>query len=192
VGGLAGLIVSGQRMQVARLAEQEEQRIVTEQNDHDVQERQTQTQQARRSSEFKLYGKTLDNEDFNWDSLQGKYVLVKFTATWCPPCRKAIPGMLDMYEKYHDKGFEIVSVYIKQDEPDPVATVRKFVKNEKLTWMILSEALTARAGQPPQGSEFAIQGVPTFFLIDKEGKILVDRTHYLVEIVPVLKKLFGR
>jgi len=123
-------------------------------------------------SDFTLYGKTLDNEDFDWESLRGKYVLVKFTATWCPPCRLEIPGMLDAYEKYHDKGFEIVSVYIWEDDPNPVATVRRSVEQVKLSWIIVSEALTEQAGQQPHRDAFGIQTVPTMLLIDKEGKVV--------------------
>ena len=136
---------------------------------------------------FTLYGKTLDNENFDWESLRGKYVLVKFTATWCSPCQRAIPGMRETYEKYHDKGFEIVSVYIGEGETDPVSTVRRFVERERLPWIIISEALTEQAGQPPQGQAFGIRGVPTMVLVDKEGEIITIDADYKAE----LRKIFG-
>jgi len=138
-------------------------------------------------SDFTLYGKTLDNEDFDWESLRGKYVLVKFTATWCPPCIMAIPDMLDTYEKYRDKDFEIVSVYVFQREADPVATVKRFVEQRNLPWIILSEALTAQAGLPPQGEAFGIEGVPTMVLVNKEGKVISINGDYKQE----LRKVFG-
>ena len=121
----------------------------------------------------KLYGKTLDDKDFNWDSLRGKYVLVKFTATWCGPCQGEIPGMLEAYKKYHDKGLEIVSVYVWQREDDPVATVKKFVEEEKLPWIIISEELSKKAGHPEYGNFYGVRGVPTMVLVDKEGKIII-------------------
>ena len=143
-------------------------------------------------SDLELYGKTLDDQDFDWESLRGKYVLVKFTATWCGPCKGEIPGMLDAYEKYHDKGLEIVSVYI-WEQNDPVATVKKHVEKEKLPWMIISEALTVRESETAektalgsvlealtrkpkpqkQGEFYAIKGVPTMLLVDQEGKIIL-------------------
>jgi len=126
-------------------------------------------------SDPKLYGKTLDNKDFDWKSLRGKYVLIKFTATWCGPCRAEIPGMLEAYAKYHDKGFEIVSIYISERGDDPVASVRKSVEDAKLPWIILSEALTERAEQPRQLHFYAIRTVPTMVLVDKEGKVVMTR-----------------
>ena len=121
----------------------------------------------------KLYGKTLDDKDFDWKSLRGKYVLVKFTATWCGPCKMEIPGMLDAYKKYHDKGLEIISVYMWEQEDDPVASVKEMVEEEKLSWIILSEALTEKAKQPQYGEFYGINGVPTMVLVDKEGKIMM-------------------
>jgi thiol-disulfide isomerase/thioredoxin len=140
-------------------------------------------------TDFNLYGKTLNDEDFDWESLRGKYVLVKFTATWCGPCQGEIPGMLKAYEQYHDKGLEIVSVYIWQREPDPVATVKKYVEEKKLPWIIVSESLTVKSGQPPYRETFGIQRVPTMLLVDKEGKVHATNTRGEV-LRRTLKKLF--
>ena len=141
-------------------------------------------------SEFNLYGKTLDDEDFDWESLRGKYVLIKFTATWCGPCKREIPGMLEAYEKYRDKGLEIVSVYIWEREPNAVTTVRQTVEGEKLPWIIISESLTSKSGQPPQGEAFGIDGVPTMLLVDKEGKVLATEARG-TRLQQELQKLFG-
>jgi thiol-disulfide isomerase/thioredoxin len=126
-------------------------------------------------NDLKLYGKTIDNADFDWNALRGKYVIVKFTATWCGPCKGEIPGLISAYEKYKDKGLEIVSVYIweRGDTTDSIVKkVKKFVQDEKITWPIILETLTEKAGQPKQGDFYGIQGVPTMLLIDKEGKII--------------------
>jgi thiol-disulfide isomerase/thioredoxin len=137
-------------------------------------------------TDFNLYGKTLDDEDFDWESLRGKYVLVKFTATWCGPCKMEVPGMLEAYKKYHDKGLEIVSVYIWEDGND---TIKKFVQREKIPWTIISEPLSEKAEHPPFGETFGIQGVPTMLLVDKEGKILATDARGAT-LQRELKKLF--
>jgi thiol-disulfide isomerase/thioredoxin len=124
-------------------------------------------------SDPKLFGRTLDDKNFDWKSLRGKYVLIQFTATWCGPCKMEIPGMLEAYKKYRDKGFEIVSVYIWERGDDPVATVKKNVEQEGLPWIIISETLTEKSGQPKQGDFYVTGGVPTMVLVDKEGKIVM-------------------
>ena len=124
-------------------------------------------------SDPKLYGKTLDDKDFEWEKLRKKYVLIKFTATWCGPCQLEIPGMLEAYELYHDKGLEIVSVYMAQREPDPVGTVKNYVEGKKLPWIIISEELSKKAGHPAYGEHYNVSGIPTMVLVNPEGKIIL-------------------
>jgi thiol-disulfide isomerase/thioredoxin len=54
----------------------------------------------------------LGGGDLSLSSLRGKVVLVDFWATWCPPCLKEMPNLVSIYENQHDKGFEIISVYL--------------------------------------------------------------------------------
>jgi len=124
-------------------------------------------------SELKLYGRTLDDKDFDWDGLRGKYVLVQFTATWCGPCHAELPGMKEVYAKYHNKGFEIVSLYVFERGVNPVAEIKEHVDNSKLPWIVISETLTEKAGQPKYEESFAISSVPTMLLVDKTGKIIM-------------------
>ena len=120
----------------------------------------------------KLYGKTLDDKDFDWASLRGKYVLIKFTATWCQPCKATIPKLLEAYAKYKDKGLEIVSVYSSEYVPDAVELVKKSVEEAQLPWIVLSGALTEKASQPSLVKFYGISAVPTIVLVDKEGKVI--------------------
>ena len=124
----------------------------------------------------KLYGRTLDDKNFDWEKFRDKkYVLIKFTATWCGPCQMEIPGMKEAYEKYHDKGLEIVSVYMWEEDADPVATVKEHVEEKKIPWTVISEELSKKAGHPDFGPFYIISGVPTMVLVDKEGKIIMTK-----------------
>jgi thiol-disulfide isomerase/thioredoxin len=130
---------------------------------------------TKQGNDLKLYGKTLDDKDFDWNSLRGNNVIVKFTATWCGPCKAELSGLISAYEKYKGKGLKIVSIYIweRGDDSDKIVeNVKKFAKDENISWLIVSEALTEKAGQPKQGIFYGIQSVPTMLLIDKDGKII--------------------
>jgi len=141
-------------------------------------------------TDLKLNGKTLDDKDFNLESLRGKYVWIKFTGTWCGPCNLAIPGMLETYERYHGKGFEIVSIYVRQNEQDPVATVQRHVDEKKIPWIILSEEQWKQAGQPAYRDGFHPRGLPTMFLVDKEGKLMTLPTSDSGSVIAKLAEIF--
>ena len=122
----------------------------------------------------KLYGRTLDDKNFEWDKFRNKkYVLIKFTATWCGPCQQILPEVKEAYEKYHDKGLEVVSVYVWQQEADPVAVVKESVEDKEIPWTVISEALSKKAGHPEFGPFYVITGVPTIVLVDQTGKIIM-------------------
>jgi thiol-disulfide isomerase/thioredoxin len=143
----------------SKLAEKQKEEVLTQLNGF-----------ARRQvgNDPEIYGKTFDDKDFSWGSLRGKYVVVQFTASWCGPCKRELPGLKEAYQKYHDKGLEIVSIYVW----DKLDNVKKFVESEELSWVIISEELSKQANLPEQGKTFAIEGVPTIFITDKEGKVI--------------------
>jgi len=93
--------------------------------------------------------------------LTGRALLVEFWATWCPPCRKSIPHLNEIYAKYKAQGLQIVGI---TDEDE--ATVKKFQKQIPMDYNVAINT---------PGSiyeEFGIKAIPTAFLVDKGGKIV--------------------
>ena len=93
--------------------------------------------------------------------LTGKPLLVEFWATWCPPCRKSIPHLNEIYAKYKAQGLRIVGI---TDENEQI--VKKFQKQIPMNYDV--------AINTPQSvyQQFGIQAIPTAFLVDKSGKIV--------------------
>lgn len=93
--------------------------------------------------------------------LTGRPLLVEFWATWCPPCRKSIPHLNEIYAKYKPKGLEIVGI---TDEDE--ATVKRFQKQIPMEYNVAINTPNSIYKQ------FGIQVIPTAFLVDKGGKIV--------------------
>lgn len=96
--------------------------------------------------------------------LKGKYVLVDFWATWCAPCLAELPRLQDAYRKYHDAGFEILSVSLDETRP----AVVDFVKVRKLPWLQVHNA-TAGADLV---ETFGVSSIPAAYLLDPAGTIV--------------------
>jgi len=98
---------------------------------------------------------------------RGKQVVViEFWATWCPPCRKAIPHLSEVQKQYKDKGGGVVG--ISEEEPD---VVQQFVK-EAGDNMAYTVAVDRDGAMDKAYMEaFGIDGIPHAFIVDKEGRI---------------------
>jgi thiol-disulfide isomerase/thioredoxin len=93
--------------------------------------------------------------------LEGKPVLLEFWATWCPPCRKSIPHLNEIYAKFKDRGLVVVGV---TDEPN--AVIRKFQKDVPMDY----PTATDTGGR--LGEKMGVSSIPTAFLANKEGVIV--------------------
>jgi thiol-disulfide isomerase/thioredoxin len=124
-----------------------------------------------------------NNIDFK--NLKGKYVLIDFWASWCVPCRQSFPHMREVYQKYKGGQFEIYSISIDEDKKAWL----KAVKEEANPW--LQSLDTKNVSQ----SGFAVTAVPTTYLIDPQGKIILKEIGFDPsgngEIEKKLKELFG-
>lgn len=108
----------------------------------------------------------LDGAPITPKTLAGKVVLLDFWATWCVPCRKSMPELQALHEKYASRGFAVVGVSIDEGGD---AKVRKFVAGKKLTYPI-----ALAAGSPAAWEAFRVKAVPAAYLLDREGRIVAQ------------------
>jgi peroxiredoxin len=95
-------------------------------------------------------------------------VLMDFWATWCGPCRMAMPGLQELADKYRDHGLEILSV----NQGEPADHVRDFIQHEKYTFHVVLDQNQA------VGEQYGVQGIPTLMLVDKKGVVQWIRVGY--------------
>jgi thiol-disulfide isomerase/thioredoxin len=107
-----------------------------------------------------------NGDTLNLKSLQGKYVLVDFWASWCPPCRAENPNVVKLYERYKNKGFEVFSVSLDEDEN----AWKNAVAKDKLSWQYHVSDLNG--WQSATVKLYKIEAIPTTYLLDKSGKII--------------------
>jgi thiol-disulfide isomerase/thioredoxin len=96
---------------------------------------------------------------------QNKYVLLDFWASWCGPCMREVPFLLEDYAKYHDKGFEIYGVSLDRSREPWVATM----ESKGLVWPNVSEL---KEWKDPSAKKYAVRSIPSNFLIASDGTIV--------------------
>lgn len=102
-------------------------------------------------------------------SLRGKYVLVDFWASWCGPCRKENPNVVDAYNRFRNKNFTILGVSL--DRPGQKEAWLKAIVDDKLNWTHISDLKFWQSEVVPM---YQIEGIPFNVLVDPEGKIVAE------------------
>jgi thiol-disulfide isomerase/thioredoxin len=142
-----------------------------------------------------IQGETLSLSDY-----RGKYVLIDFWASWCLPCRAGHPHLLELYAKYKDKGFEIISV--ADDDKNP-AVWRNAVEKDKVgVWKHILRGLdmgrikkgdTNYNNYPNEISagRYGVTSLPTKVLVNPEGMIIGRYTGDVEAFEKQLEEIFG-
>ena len=134
-----------------------------------VKNKGTQPSQGKLAPNFALQypnNKTLTLADF-----RGKPVIVNFWATWCPPCRREMPGLVKAYEAHKDEGLVIIEV----DVAEPAEAVAQFVKSYQMTMPVVLDS------RQEVTRLYRTDSFPTSFFIDKDGVIQARWVGYLPE-----------
>lgn len=108
---------------------------------------------------------TATGDTIRLSSLKGKVVLLDFWASWCGPCRVSNKGLVKLYPKYKDKGFEILGVSLDEDQSD----WQKAVKKDKISWL---QVIDNGGWDSKTVNQWHISAIPTSYLINKEGVLV--------------------
>jgi cytochrome c biogenesis protein CcmG, thiol:disulfide interchange protein DsbE len=120
--------------------------------------------QAAPSIEFA----TAEGRPISLASLRGNVVLVDFWASWCGPCAQAFPAVEDLFQDYRTRGFEVLAVNLDEKRRD----ADRFLADRPHAMTVAFD---------PQGKSakaFGLEGMPTSFLIGRDGKVRFVHTGY--------------
>jgi peroxiredoxin len=117
--------------------------------------------ERRQQADFTLTD--LQGKSWTLKDLRGKVVLVNFWATWCPPCRKEMPDLDALYERFRDQGLVVLAI-----SDEDAGKVKPFVAERKISYPILLDP-----GRRVNNL-LAVQGIPKSLVYDRDGKLVAQ------------------
>jgi len=126
---------------------------------------------------------TVDGQQISLDGLQGKVVLIDFWATWCGPCREALPHMKDIAKKFQEQPLVIIGVSLDDNEQ----RWKDFITKNQMTWPQYRDG----GFTGPVSKLFGVEAIPHTFTIDTDGVLQEDHIGD-ASIEGRLKKMLAR
>ena len=117
--------------------------------------------ESRQNADFKLTD--LAGKTWGLKEQKGKVVVVNFWATWCPPCRKEMPDLDELYKRFKDQGLLVLAI-----SDEDMGKVRLFIADHKVSYPILLDP-GRRVNEL-----FQIEGIPRTFVYDRDGKLVAQ------------------
>jgi thiol-disulfide isomerase/thioredoxin len=108
---------------------------------------------------------TPDGGELAIHDVKGKVKVLDFWASWCGPCRREIPNVKRMYEKYHDQGLEILGLSLDNDKDAWI----KAIKDENLPWLHVSDL---KGWESIAAQTYSVQSIPAVYVLDADNKII--------------------
>lgn len=109
-----------------------------------------------------IQGTAIDGSAWRLGDRKGKVVIVDFWATWCGPCRRTIPHLIDLQKEYGGRGLEVLGISLDRGGP---ALVSPFMQQAGINYPVIVD------GAGKWANQFGgVEGIPTFFLIDRDGR----------------------
>jgi cytochrome c biogenesis protein CcmG/thiol:disulfide interchange protein DsbE len=113
--------------------------------------------------------KDINGKDVTLTAYKDKVILLDFWATWCAPCKIEIPGFIELYNKYKSRGLVVLGVSMDDSIPD----VKPFAQKLKMNYPIF-----IGKGRDDMEQTFGLTGLPTSFIISRDGKICGQHTGF--------------
>ncbi len=111
--------------------------------------------------------RTPEGKDLSLKEAMGKYTIIDFWASWCGPCRRENPNVVNVYNQYHDKGLNIISVSL--DRPGQEDRWKQAILKDKMDWFHISNL---QFWQDPIARSYGVRAIPATFLLDENGIII--------------------